>query len=297
MALTTHQLREIRYLIGDAQDPILSDSDIEAVVVFRTVDDEYDLYAVGADLLVLAKTSAPDFTPERARWFSERAATFRLRTRPRAADGSDTPTNYPPVASDTDGGGVAPGSFLALSDTPMDYADGQFVQSTASGIVFVDAPAGGGMTLDGDDWFRNLADSGDTLQAVADTFDAYVPDDIQEFEFNGEYARNEIARYQDVLYRALANVGDADEIPPLDPDRWVEIATHSLSAYEETHSGTEAAVEFNNISVGPQVQSTPASDSERQRGIHWQPTPGFAYPAEQQASEPGRWGCGPDPSG
>ena len=252
MALTTHQLREIRYLIGDAQDPILSDSDIEAVVVFRTVDDEYDLYAVGADLLVLAKTSAPDFTPERARWFSERAATFRLRTRPRAADGSDTPTNYPPVASDTDGGGVAPGSFLALSDTPMDYADGQFVQSTASGIVFVDAPAGGGMTLDGDDWFRNLEDSGATLQAVADTFDAYVPDDIQEFEFNGEYARNEIARYQDVLYRALANVGDADEIPPLDPDRWVEIATHSLSAYEETHSGTEAAVEFANISVGAQ---------------------------------------------
>ena len=253
MALTMHQYRELRFMIGDAKDPIYSDEEIEAAVVFRTNDDGcYDAYDVAADVLNTAKLDNPDYTPERATWSSERAATYRLRDRSREADGSDTPTNYPEVDSRSFDGGASGGSFIGLDDTPDAFEDGQWIQSTADGLVFVNAPSGSGMTLDGDDWVRNLEDSGDTLQDVADTFDAYVPDDIQEFVFNGSYRRNEIARYQEVIYRALDSIADADEIPPLDPERWVEIATHSLSAYEETHSGTPADVEFANVSVGAQ---------------------------------------------
>ena len=253
MALTMHQYRELRFMIGDAKDPIYSDEEIEAAVVFRTNEDGcYDAYDVAADVLNTAKLDNPDYTPERAQWSSERAATYRLRDRSREADGSDTPTNYPEVDSRSFDGGASGGTFIGQDDTPVAFEDGQWLQSTADSIVFVNAPSGSGMTLDGDDWFRNLQDSGDTLQDVADAFDAYVPDDVKEFVFNGTYRRNEIARYQDVIYRALVIIANADEIPPLDPDRWVEIATHSLSAYEETHSGTPADVEFANVSVGAQ---------------------------------------------
>ena len=121
-----------------------------------------------------------------------------------------------------------------------------------------DAPSAAEVSVDTGDFVRNLTDGDDDVQAVADRFDGYVPDSMQEFVFGQGYHRNDLVRYQDVLYRAKVVIAEADEVPPLDPDRWVEQSSHRLEGYGEVFDQEPATIEFETVSLPSKSNAIPA---------------------------------------
>ena len=61
---------------------------------------------------------------------------------------------------------------------------------------------------------------------------------INEFQLDGEYTRNALVRYQDVLYRANTVIDDADEVPAFSSD-WEEISSHGIQGYGEVADDLE----------------------------------------------------------
>ena len=125
MALTANQLREIRYIIADTQDPIYTDNVIEAAVIMRfTEGGTYDVNAVCADLLLQAKLINPDFTPELMKAAAERAASLRLKQAFRQSDGVGTP-DYPaiPGLPETSGGPAGSTDTAAVNALIAEHAE------------------------------------------------------------------------------------------------------------------------------------------------------------------------------
>ena len=52
---------------------------------------------------------------------------------------------------------------------------------------------------------------------------------LPEFKLGNDYGLNDTVRYQDVLYRALAGITDAAEVPPFDTTLWVALAGHLIT--------------------------------------------------------------------
>ena len=104
-----------------------------------------------------------------------------------------------------------------------------------------------------------LGDSDDDVQAALDTLDGYVPDTMQEFVFGQGYHRNDLVRYQDVLYRAKVIIAEADEVPPLDPDNWVEQSSHRLEGYGEVFDQEPATIEFVTVALPARSTAIPVT--------------------------------------
>ena len=131
-----------------------------------------------------------------------------------------------------DAGAAGVTTLVALDDTPADFG-------TNAGYVLA-----ANADLDGAEWVEAGGDAeypdfvghaGEvlTVNATEDAVD-WEEDDrhINEFQLDGEYDRNDLVRYQDVLYRANKAITDADEVPAFDSD-WEEISSHGIQGYGE----------------------------------------------------------------
>ena len=116
-----------------------------------------------------------------------------------------------------------------------------------------------GVSVDATGFTGILGDSDDDVQAALDTLDGYVPDTMQEFVFGQGYHRNDLVRYQDVLYRSKVVIAEADEVPPLDPDNWVEQSSHRLEGYGEVFDQEPATIEFVTVALPARSTAVPVT--------------------------------------
>ena len=140
------------------------------------------------------------------------------------------------------------------------------VSSTGTDVTLVGAdPAGdaGLMTradkgflnltvLDPNQWIRNLDGGDHSAEGVANTFDTYIPDRLQEFQLGGDYVENEIAYYHRVLYLALTTITGASTVPSQDPTNWREFSTHRLEGYGDITSSLNASVQLASVDIAAQ---------------------------------------------
>ena len=55
------------------------------------------------------------------------------------------------------------------------------------------------------------------------------PAELGAFTLGDDYSRDDIVRYQDVLYRALADITAASEVPPFSSTQWVALSSHIIT--------------------------------------------------------------------
>ena len=134
------------------------------------------------------------------------------------------------------------------------------VQEVAQALDDLDVPVtAGDVSVVATDFDGNLDTDDDTVQEVAQKFDDYLPDGFRQFVYGEAYAKNDMRRYQDVLYRALADIDAANEIPPLDPTNWGEMSSHGIEGYGEVADNLVATIDFSS-EVYTGVTLTAASD-------------------------------------
>ena len=106
--------------------------------------------------------------------------------------------------------------------------------------------------LDPNQWIRNLAGGGHSAEGVANTFDTYIPNRLQEFQLGGDYVENEIAYYHRVLYLALNTITGASTVPSQDPTNWREFSTHRLEGYGDITSSLNASIQLASVDIAAQ---------------------------------------------
>ena len=85
-----------------------------------------------------------------------------------------------------------------------------------------------------------------TVQKALETLSSYRQ--ITSFEIGADYNKNQLVRYQDVLYRATQDITDASAVPPLDTNEyWDEITSHRLEGYGEIEDETEGSVRMDSL--------------------------------------------------
>ena len=109
--------------------------------------------------------------------------------------------------------------------------------------------------LDPNQWIRNLAGGDHSAEGVANTFDTYIPNRLQEFQLGGDYVENEIAYYHRVLYLALTTITGASTVPSQDPTNWREFSTHRLEGYGDIAVSLNASVQLASIDIAAQDAS------------------------------------------
>ena len=103
--------------------------------------------------------------------------------------------------------------------------------------------------LDPSAWFRNLEGVGHSAEDVANTFDTYIPDRLQEFQLHASYLSNEVAYYHRVLYLALNDITDASTVPAVDPDNWREFSTHRIEGYGDLAMSLKASTLLETVEI------------------------------------------------
>ena len=117
------------------------------------------------------------------------------------------------------------------------------------------------VSVDADGFVSVLSDQDTTAQSAFETIDEHDHDiselsTIQDFVFGSGYDKDDVVRYQDVLYRVINDVAPAREIPPLDSTNWAEISSHRIEGYGEIHDHTSARADFDGFSIGAPLTGT-----------------------------------------
>ena len=70
---------------------------------------------------------------------------------------------------------------------------------------------------------------------------------IELFMLGKDYEEEDVVLFDNGLYRALANVHDADTVPPLDPTDWIELNAHTMEGYGQEVADAEGGVSFTSM--------------------------------------------------
>ena len=72
---------------------------------------------------------------------------------------------------------------------------------------------------------------------------------LRVFAIGEDYGQNEIVEFEDVLYRAIADIADASEIPSLDTANWSELSGHGIEGYGISVNDVSVVLSFEDVAT------------------------------------------------